>query len=237
MKYDYLWEGGPEIAQTTNFKLGTDSVLLANYIKVKSGWKGADLGCATGAISLILLAKNPGITMTGIEINSEAAAVAQINMERNGLTERFSLLNDDLKNHRSILGAGTFDFVISNPPYFSLSSGGVSPDEARARARGEVACTLADICECASYLCRWGGTFAVVYKPERLPELFETMRRFSIEPKRLRFVAHEPSSPPSLCLVEGKRGGNPGLKTEAGLFLKNADGTDTEEIRKIYNRI
>ena len=62
------------------------------------------------------------------------------------------------------------------------------------------------------------------------------MRKHGIEPKRMRIVCHNVSSVPSLVLVEGRRGGKPGMRLEKVLLLKEPDGTDTEEIKSIYHR-
>ena len=43
-----LWPGGPFFAQAEHFKLGTDSVLLADFINCASARRGIDLGCASG---------------------------------------------------------------------------------------------------------------------------------------------------------------------------------------------
>ena len=235
-EFDYLWKGGPEFAQSENFRFGTDSVLLGNFVNISGAKSGIDLGCASGVISLLLLARNPRLHMTGIEIDGEAAALAAENMAHNRLVERSRIVNADLRDHRELFRAGSFDLVVSNPPYFPVSSGDVSPDSRRAAARGEVSCTLEDLCSAAEFLCRWDGKVAFVHRPERLSEVFDTMKRHGIEPKRLRLVAHTADSVPSLILIEGRRGGKTGLKIEPLLILKNSDGTDTDEIRRIYHR-
>lgn len=235
-EFDYLWKGGPEFAQSENFRFGTDSVLLGNFINLSGVRKGIDLGCASGVISILLLSRSPSLHMTGVEIDPEAAALATENMAHNQLEDRSRIVNADLRNCRELFRSGSFDAVVSNPPYFPVSSGMVSPDSRRAAARGEVACTLEDLCSAAEYLCRWGGKVAFVHRPERLAEVFDAMKRHGIEPKRLRLVAHTAQAVPSLILAEGYRGGNPGLKIEPLLILKTPDGSDTEEIRRIYHR-
>ena len=235
-QFDYLWQGGPEFAQSEHFRFGTDSVLLGNYVNLSATKRAVDLGCASGVISLLMLSRNSSLHVTGLEINAEAAALAVENMRHNGFAERSTILLGDIRNVRGLLRAGSFDVVVSNPPYYAVTTGEVSPDADRAKARGEVACTLEDLCAAASFLCRWDGRFAVVYRPDRLPELFEAMRKYGIEPKRMRIVCHNVTSVPSLVLVEGRRGGKPGMKLEKMLLLKNPDGTDTEEIKAIYHR-
>lgn len=236
MNFDYLWENGPQMTQSDHFKLGTDSVLLGNFVKTQGTQKGIDLGTCTGVLPILLLSRNEKLYMDAIEIDDEATKIAEQNMSINNISNRCCIVNDDLKNCSSLFSSGAYDFVISNPPYFPLSAGMVSPDIRKAKARGEVSCTIEDICSAAKYLCRWDGKLYLVYKPDRLPELFETMRRNSIEPKRMRFVCHDINSVPSLCLVEGRRGGNPGLSVEKILFIKDENGEDSQEIKEIYHR-
>ena len=235
-RFDYLWQGGPEFAQSDHFRFGTDSVLLGNFVSLSGAKRAIDLGCASGVISLLMLARSSTLHVTGIEINPEAAALARENMAHNVLSERSTIVCGDIREIRSLLRAGSFDIVVSNPPYYAVDRGDVSPDEDRAKARGEVACTMDELCAAASFLCRWDGKFAVVYRPDRLPELFDAMKKHGIEPKRMRVVSHNVTAAPSLVLVEGRRGGKPGLRMERGLFLKNPDGTDTDEIKEIYRR-
>ena len=71
---------------------------------------------------------------------------------------------------------------------------------------------------------------------ERLAELLETLRRSGLEPKRLRLVQHDAASAPSLLLLESRRGGRPGLAVEPTLLLRDADGRETDETRRIYFR-
>ena len=220
----------------SGFALSTDSVLLGNFINVTGAKKGIDLGCGTGILSLLLLSRSSTLSMTGIEMNEAAAETARENLERNSLQDRGTVITGDLRRYRELLRAGSCDLVISNPPYFPADAGTLSPNRERAIARGEVNCTLEDLCAAAKYLCRWGGRVAFVYKPERMTELLTLMSRSGLEPKRLRMVAHSASAAPSLILVEGKRGGAPGLKVEPLLILTNPDGSDSPEIRKIYRR-
>ncbi len=235
-KVEALWPGGPVLRQAAHFRLGTDTVLLADFAAKGRHRRGVDLGCASGAAMLLLLSHAPNLHMTGIELVPEAAELAAGNMERNGLSARSRVLCGDLREHRALLPAGGFDLVAANPPYYPAGRGEMSPDPMRAAARGELTCTLADICEAAAYLCQTGGSVCLVHKPERLSELFCTLTAHGIEPKRLRLVSSRPESAPSLVLVEGRRGGRPGLTIEAPLILQAEDGSESAELRQIYRR-
>ena len=235
-EYEQLWPGGPIFRQAAHFRLGTDTLLLADFVRCGAYRRGIDLGCASGALTLLLLTRAPHLHMTGLELDAEAAERARENMRANALDARGSIVTGDLRAHRSIFSAGSFDFVAANPPYYPVGSGSVSADPARAAARGELSCTLAEVCQAAAFLCRTGGSVCLVHKPERLSELFCALTAVGIEPKRLRLVCRQAEAPPSLVLVEGRRGGRPGLLIEAPLLLQDPDGSESAELRRICHR-
>ena len=231
-----LWPDGPLFAQAPNAALSTDSVLLADFVRFAGASRGIDLGCASGAILLMLLSRSELVQMTGIELQADAAELARLALERNGFSDRAEILCGDLREYRTLFPGGHFDFAVSNPPYYPPGTGALSPDRSRAAARSELSCTLEDLCLAAAYLCRTGGCFFLVHKPERLSEVFVTLSRSGLEPKRLRAVCSRPGKGPSLMLIEARKGGKPGLKIEPSLFLQTADGEESEEYRRIYRR-
>lgn len=231
-----LWPEGPLFAQAKHFRLGTDAVLLADFVRTAGMRRGMDLGCASGAIALLLLARTERLHMSGLEILPEAAELARENMNLNGWADRADISCGDLRCCREHYASGSFDFVVSNPPYYALSSGAISDSAGRASARSEVNCTLEELCAAAAYLCRTGGRVSFSGKPERLSEVLCTMSAHGIEPKRLRLVCARPGRSPSLFLVEGLRGGAVGLVIEPDLILADNDGNDTAEYRRIYHR-
>ena len=234
-----LWPGGPCFKEIDGvFRIGADSVLLSHFAiaahrKIK---RAADLGCGSGIISVLLAFDSPDLHVDAVEADPTAVLLAAENVRTCGLSERITVIEGDLRMHRDFLRAGSYDLVVSNPPYFKNGSGKAASNKKLAAARGELQCTLDDICVSAGYLSRWGGSFALVHKPERLAEVFRALSAAGLEPKRLKFVQHTQSSPPSLVLIESKRGGKPSLTVETPLILKNEDGSDTEVIRAMYRR-
>lgn len=234
--YTELWPGGPRYAQAEHFRLGTDSVLLADFVSFSGTGRGIDLGCGGGILTLLLLTRLQRLQMTGLEILPDAAERAKENLRTNDLEMRGNIVCGDIRNVRSLFKTGSFDLAVANPPFFPLGSGAVSPDPARAAARGEQNCTLNELCAAASFLCRTGGRFFLVHRPVRLSEIFVTMSAHGIEPKRMRFVCAREGAAPSLVLIEGRRGGACGLTVEPALFLENGFGEESEELRRIYHR-
>ena len=223
-----------ELSQT-QFSLSTDSIVLADFARVFSGARVCDLGCGCGALGLLLLAKCETLQVTGVEIQEPAARCAAENAAQNGLSQ-FSVLHGDLREYRTLLPANGFDIVVSNPPYYPVS-GGAAPDKLPlAIARSEVCCTLSDLCACAAWCLRFGGSFFLVHKPERLADLMVFLRAARLEPKRLRFVRHSAASAVSLVLLEARLGGKPGLQIEPELVLYGPDGSESAACRRIYHR-
>lgn len=231
-----LWHNGPYFAQSEHFRLGTDSILLADFANTASARSGIDLGCGSGILPLLLLLRSEKLHMTGLEILPAAVAAARENIKVNALHERCDVVCGDIRDYRGLFASGQFDLVISNPPYFPKGSGISSPDPDRASARTELDCSLSDICSAAAYLCRTGGSFFIVHRAERMAELICRLSASGLEPKRLRTVAHSAASAPSLVLIEAKRGAKPGLKIMPALILHDPDGSESAEVLRIYHR-
>lgn len=236
-KQDALWPGGYRFTfDDTLFQPSTDSFVLAAFPPLKRGMRVCDLGSGSGLLGLLLLARQEELHITNIEIQAAACALSQRNAQCNGLGDRITTYHTDLRDLSCLPKGTSFDLVISNPPYFPPGAGLLSPDDARRTARSEVSCTLEDICRAASCLLTYGGRLCLVFRPERMAELFSLLRQYHLEPKRLRFVQHTAAAAPKLLLLESRKDGRPGLAVEPPLLLHNADGSDTEEYKRIYFR-
>lgn len=232
---EYLWNGVTMRNPHRRFRLGTDSMVLADFANPGKNARVCDLGCGSGAIGLMLLASHPDISVTGVEIQADSAALALENAAMNKLESRFSVLCGDLRQIRTLLPANGFSCVVANPPYYKANS--ILPeDQAMAIARTEVCCTPDDLCAAAAWLLSSGGSFSLVHKPERLTDLMVCLRQNRLEPKRLQFVRHSPSARRSLMLLETVLDGKPGLTVLEDLILHNDDGTPTGDFCRIYHR-
>lgn len=227
---EVLWNGVS--MENGVFRLGTDSVALAWFADFPKSSRVCDLGCGSGAISLMLLASDPSLQVTGIELMPEAAALAAQNAAHNQLP--FTVMEGDLRNIREFLPAGSMDGVISNPPYFPVGSGFAAKGPLAA-ARSEETCTLAQLAQAMNWLLKTGGKAFLVHRPERLADLMWHLKNENLEPKRIRFVRHRQENPVSLVLLEARKGGKPGLTYEQDLVLFDDKG-ETEEYQKMYHR-
>ncbi|MBR5543252.1 MAG: tRNA1(Val) (adenine(37)-N6)-methyltransferase [Oscillospiraceae bacterium] len=217
-------------------KLGTDAMLLSEFARVPKRGKVCDLGCGSGAITILLAARHPEITLCGVEIVEGAARLAEKNALHNGIEDRMKVFNIDLKNVKQHFEAGSFDCVVSNPPFMKDGGGLKTEREEMLCARVEICCTIDDVCEAAGYLLRFGGSFSLVHRPSRLSDIFSAMEKANLAPKRMRLVQDTVAAEPSLVLLEARKGGGSGIKLLPTLVVKNNDGSETDEIKEIYMR-
>ncbi|MBQ9459330.1 MAG: methyltransferase [Oscillospiraceae bacterium] len=218
IQQDCLWPDGPIFYyDKALFPPTTDSFALGWFARPKHGAAICDLGCGTGLLGMLLCARDTSLWLIGVELNAEALALAERGFAENGWDAVFRA--GDLRDASILPAAGSIDCCICNPPYFRSGSGKRAEGEPRQNAREETQCTLSDVCAAAARVLRWGGSFDLVYRPERLVDLLCELRAHGMEPKRLRFVSSGADAAPSLVLVEARRGGKPGLAIEPPLLI------------------
>lgn len=219
------------------FSYGVDAVLLADYCKASPDEKLLDLGSGNGAVALIAIGKYDAASVTGIEVQERMVKLARESAAYNHLEDRLNFLQGDVLAIDKLVSAATFDAVLCNPPYAEAGRGPVSGKETSYIARHETTASLADFVRAGAYALKPGGRFVMVHRPSRLPDLFEAMRACGLEPKRMRLVVPKPGAPPNIVLVSATKGGGKELLVDPVLCVRSEDGSYSEEIQKIYNRI
>ncbi len=109
-----------------------------------------------------------------------------------------------------------------------------NPNDAKAIARHELLCTLEDVVRETAAVLKPKGRCYFVHRPSRLVEIFEAMRKYKLEPKRMRLVYPYVTKEPNMVLVEGVRGGGSQLTVEPPLIVYEAPGVYTDDIYEIY---
>jgi len=233
------------------FRLGMDAILLSDFASPvpANDPSVCDLGTGNGAVLLTMCARHVShetsagkttVQGVGVEVQEKSAALARRNVTLNGLDDAVSIAQCDLtdipKGIDPRLKANAFRTVVCNPPYRKAGSGITAPKSEIEIARAEVLCTIEDVCRTAAYLLKWGGSFFCVHRPDRLTDLICAMRDAGVEAKRLRLVLPRTDSAPSMVLVEGKRGANPGITILPPLVIYDADGSYTPEVAQIYGQ-
>ena len=226
---------GIEIFVSDSYRFTTDTILLADFSLPPGAKKCADLGTGCGTIPLLWLKNNPNLKVSAVELQPGACALIEKSRAHNGLEQSLDILNCDLNDLKGRLPLGAFDVVACNPPYKQGGTGIKNPEQATLIARHEAECTLDDVCRAASALLQFGGRLCICQRPERLADAMEAMRRYSVEPKRLRLVQQRKTKAPKLFLLEGRKGGKRGyMDVLPTLFIEDENGDFSPEMMKIY---
>lgn len=193
-----------------------------------------DLGTGTGIIPLLLSAKTDLRHLTGLEIQKDSAEMASRSVAMNGLQDRISIVQGDIREADEMFPAASFSVITSNPPYMICGHGLRNPESPRAIARHEVLCRFEDVAGAAEKLLRPQGHFYLVHRPFRLAEIITVLCKHHLEPKRMRLVYPYADREPNMVLLDCVRGAKPRLTVERPLIVYQEDGKFTQEIYDVY---
>jgi tRNA1Val (adenine37-N6)-methyltransferase len=225
------------IQKKDGFCFGVDAVLLANFAVIKKDDRVIDLGTGTGVIPILLAGKTQAGSIIGVEIQPDMAEMASRSIRMNKLESRVDIVCLDMKKCIEYFGLGSFNVVVSNPPYINQGCGLVNLSNTKAISRHEITCSLEDVISISSRLLMPGGQFAMIHRPNRLVDILFHMRYYSIEPKYLRFVYPSPNKKANLILIRGIKGARPEVKMMEPLYIYDETGKYSKEINQIYGRM
>ena len=97
-----------------------------------------DLGTGKGTVALLALSVMPRLKATGIEALAISAALASRNIRLNGMTDRFSLIEGDVREQDLLPSGKRFDVITGAPPFMKVGAGTLPQDEQRAAGRFEL---------------------------------------------------------------------------------------------------
>ncbi len=228
-----------KIIQNKNgFCFGIDAVLLSDFAKnIKKDSKVLDLGTGTGIISILLCGKTNLKEIVGVEVQEEVFDMACRSAKLNNIEDKFKVLNSNILDLEEKLQKNYYDVIVTNPPYKKQNTGIINDEAKKLISRHEVLANLEDFIRVSSKLLKDKGEFYMVHRPERLVDIFNIMRKYKIEPKEVRLVFSNEVTAPKMVLVKGVRNGGDYLKFRENLYIYKEDGSYTDEILKIYNKI
>ena len=228
-----------KIIQNKNgFCFGMDSVLLSDFAKnIKSNTKVIDLGTGTGILPILLSAKTRASKIVGIEIQEDVANMANRSVELNNLQNRLEIICENIKNLKNVYETNSFDAIVTNPPYKTKGTGGINELKSKLISRHEITADLEDFISISSYLLKDQSNIYMVHRPERLVDILSIFRKYKLEPKELKLVQPNCGKAPNLVLIKATKNAKPFLKIDKPLYIYKSDGTYTEELLKIYNKI
>lgn len=197
-------------------KVGTDGVLLGAWAECGEARRVLDIGTGTGLIALMIAQRSDAQSIVGIDIDAAAVECAASNFENSPWSERLTAIKSSAQEY----GDGTFDLIVSNPPYFVDSL--LCPDSRRTVARHTTELTFEQLdSSVCRLLDRERGRFALILPTEQMESYLaktklKVVRRCDVYPlperavKRvmveLSFDGVQSATTESLVIENGARG-------------------------------
>lgn len=198
-----------KIIQNKNlYTFTSDSVILANFLKIKSKESAVEIGGGSGVISILATAKNKVKKIKIFEIQENLQKLCEKNIKINNLNDVLELISDDVRNFKKYVEVGSQDVVFSNPPYFLVDK---TENSVRKFARQEVFLNLKDLIKISSQMLKYGGRFYLIYPASRLCELIYECEKNDIKIKKLFFTENK-NKVVNLVVIEGRKNGSDGVQ-------------------------
>jgi tRNA1(Val) A37 N6-methylase TrmN6 len=221
------------IQKSSGLMFGTDALLLAAFVRRGTKATAVDLGAGTGIISMLCAVRGKFDKIYAVEIQPDYCDIIKRNIELNHFTDKIIPISADIREFNT-----EADVVFTNPPYMKTTSGMRNAADDKYIARHEVCGDINDFCKSAAMCLKFGGLFYVVYRPERMVDLFIAMRNNKIEPKRMISVYDDIRHEQCLILVEGKKGAMPSVFTPRPFFINESrdslNRVVSEEMEYVY---
>ncbi len=198
------------IQKKKGYRFNLDSVLLADFFKKRKKGKIIDLGTGSGIILILISLRYRDLDFYALEIQDSLYDIAQRNFKLNQLNVH--VIKGDVKNIKDLFPPHSFEYVITNPPYFKTGKKPKNPEISTAKT--EEKASTRDFIKSASYLLKDNGSFFMINQASRLPELISFMKGCNIEPKRIRMVHPSIKEDATHFLVEGIKNAKEGCIIE-----------------------
>lgn len=177
--------------ERSTLKIGTDAVLLAALTQAETAKSVLDIGCGCGVVAFCLaqqLADNQIVpNIVGIDVDADSIAEARGNAERFSLLpqESFRFEQISLQDFAKQPDSGSFDLIVSNPPYFHNDLKPQSRSKLQSK-HGDDQLTFQELVDGVDKLLSPDGRFALILPPTEMAEFHQlTIGRWFCRKQRL----------------------------------------------------
>lgn len=229
---DYLLDKQIRIFQPIDgYRASTDAVFLSSLIsRVKANEQILDVGSGTGAVSLCLAHRFPQNKIIGLEIQPELTALSNMSARANAF-ENLCYFNCDINKPLSNqIAKGSFEHVVSNPPYSDHDM--PSPKIGKATAHNFNQSDLSKWIDFMLTMLKPNGYFYMVNRAEALDEILYSLHKkagaIDIVP-----LYSKACHPAKRVLISARKNSKTPLKIEPELVIHKVNGDYTDEAHRI----
>ncbi|MDO4690787.1 MAG: tRNA1(Val) (adenine(37)-N6)-methyltransferase [Fusobacterium sp.] len=224
------------IQRADYFNFSIDSLLISEFLNITKNTKNIlDLGTGNAAIPLFL-SKKTSASIYGIEIQKVSYDLAIKNININNLNQQIYIINDDMKNYLHYFKHGSFDIVVSNPPFFKFNGNKALLNDLNQLtiARHEIKITLEELIKIAYDLLKDRGYFYLVHRADRLSDILNILRKYKLEAKNIKFCYTTSKKNAKIILIEAIKNGRTGLNILPPLIINKDNGEYSDEVLDMF---
>jgi tRNA1Val (adenine37-N6)-methyltransferase len=195
-------------------KISTEACLFGAWASLHARGSCLDIGTGCGLLASMMAQANTTSSVKGLEIHPEVALVASENFEQSPFKERLQVIQSDISAYHPGV---KFDFICSNPPFFTNHL--ASTDPARHMAIHADHLSPAELATSIDRLLSEEGEFAVLYPADVLAQFEQLVENLGLRVNEKVNVLSKPDSPVLRVMARGSR--KEKLPRERSLPIKN----------------
>lgn len=209
------------------YRVNIDTIILYYFALEHVKGDVLEIGSSTGVISILLSKSRNVRKVVGVEIDQQPCNLAIRNAEINNCDEKVVFINSDINDFKKLFKPQSFDAIVTNPPFIKYGTGRSSNKKSVNIAHHDVHLNIELIFRAARYLLKPGGSLIMLFKTQRIEEIFLNKRGFNIE--LIRFIHRRANKSADVFLFLARKGGGRQINILPPLFLHEGKGY-TDEI-------
>jgi len=225
----YKMQNGTKVYTDSGERPSLAAFVLGYFASLKGNRRVLELCSGSGTASFWNYDRGFRGETVMVDIRREPLEIAEKTASENSFN--VTAVQADAGSYRD---GRLFDAVVCNPPFFDEAD--VSRQEDRSAVRHENGLTPSVLCAAAALNLKQRGHFYMCHVPDRLPDIFQSLRENGLEPKNIRFCRHTADRAPFLVLIDSIYRGGKKLTVLPDIIVFDSEGRYTEEMMDICER-
>ncbi|MBQ0823158.1 methyltransferase [Microvirga sp. HBU67558] len=233
---DLLLNGRVRLLQPQKgHRAGTDAVLLAVSAEARPGDMVMDVGAATGAVGLMVAARQDAARFVFVERDPHLAELCRRNCRDNRVAGEVAVADvlDRTSREAAGLRLGSADLVLTNPPFLEEGHARISPDRGRAAAHALPVGGLDAWLKICTGLLKPKGRLVLIHRADRTLECLRILGKW-LGGLELRFVHPSADRPAIRLLLSGIKDSRAPVSILPPVILNGPDGRFTPQAEALH---
>ncbi len=211
-------------------KVGTDAMLLGALVNHEQPRKILDVGTGTGVVALMMAQRYQGACVTGIDVQSQAAQLADKNFKNSSFADRLKAITTSIED---VNVNEKYDLIVSNPPFFARDYH--SSSATRNIARHDTKFSFYLFFQTVSRVLRPTGSCTLIVPVDQKRVVREEALYHGLAMSREQVVNGKPDRPVRIVLTFIHNNYHDALETLRPLTIRDHDGHYTGDYKALTN--